>query len=39
MPFAFFTGFPAEAFETLMPLIALIGPSFFRHAFRLQLKI
>lgn len=39
VPFAIFFGFSAEAFETLMPLMALMVPSFFRHAFRLQLKI
>ncbi len=37
--FAVVLGFLAEAFETLIPLIALKVPSFFRHAFRLQLKI
>lgn len=39
VPFAVVFDFPAEAFETRMPLIALIVPSFFRHAFRLQLKM
>lgn len=39
VPFAVIFAFPAEAFETLVPLIALIVPSFFRHALRLQLKI
>lgn len=37
--FAVVLSFLAEAFENLMPLIALKVPSFFRHAFRLQLKI
>lgn len=39
VPFAMLFGFPAEVFEILMPLIALIVPSFFRHAFRLQPKM
>lgn len=40
VPLSIVFGFPAaEAFETLMPLMALIVPSFFRHAFRLQLKM
>ena len=38
-PFAVIFGFPTEAFATLMPLMALIVPSFFRHAFLLQLKM
>lgn len=32
-------GIPAAVCETLMPLMALIVPSFFRHAFRLQLNM
>ena len=38
-PFAVVFGFPTEAFATLMPLMALIVPSFLRHAFLLQLKM
>ncbi len=37
--FAVVLGFLAEDFDTIIPLIALTVPSFFRHAFRLQLKI
>ena len=39
MPVDDVLGIPATVCETLMPLMALIVPSFFRHAFRLQLKM
>ena len=38
-PFAVVFGFSTEAFATLMPLMALIVPSFLRHDFLLQLKM
>ena len=38
-PFAVIFCLSTEAFATLMPLMALIVPSFFRHDFLLQLKM